>query len=199
MGLSGIYDVMNSAGGKCGTLTVSQDGLYTLFDYSFGGTVPPSRLTLISGGNSISLGVPVPAGGAMALRKRMSRSELKRRGISSIDSVYLAGVSENAAFPQNTEPPAPDPGSEGEISERSAPVWTPEPHPEDLFCDMALRASAREQQGVLISPSGDTTLVAFPYRRGARFPLMPAFRSAMLGSIGGSGYVIYRVRGGKVI
>lgn len=200
MAVFGTYPVTGADGGDAGVLTIAEDGLYALFSYRFRGAAPPSKLYLLSGKSELSLGVPVPRDGVFTLTRRVSLSELRRLGIAGVDAVLFrpVGAKPETAPPEKIEahpapekaeaPAAPDPGG-----------WTPEPSPARLFRDPVLRAAASSLTGALVREADGVTLIAFPYRRGGRFPLMPAVSMASLARIDGRAYVLYRLRDGRVI
>ena len=66
--------------GDKGELVLTEAGLYAVFEYSFSGRAPVSRLWLICEHGRINLGVPAPQGERMALRRRVPRRELDALG-----------------------------------------------------------------------------------------------------------------------
>lgn len=77
-------------GRPVGTVTITQDGLMTVFDCACD---YPSRevlrLAAVAGGKAVSLGVLAPADGALRLRRRLSKNALASLGYSKADIFQL--------------------------------------------------------------------------------------------------------------
>lgn len=65
-------------GNAAGSLTVTEDGLFTVFEATLPGYVELLRLSVYGGGREGYLGVMQPWSGGLYLRRRLSRSELRR-------------------------------------------------------------------------------------------------------------------------
>lgn len=65
-------------GNAAGSLTVSEDGLFTVFEATLPGYGELLRLSVYGGGREGYLGVMQPWSGGLYLRRRLSRSELRR-------------------------------------------------------------------------------------------------------------------------
>ena len=104
----GEYPVYVS-GLSVGSVTVSGSGLMTVFDCA---CQPKSReilrLAAACGGKYVTLGVPVPEGDVLRLRKSFTKNALAALGYRDADAFYLirAGDAADVLFP--AAPPAPD-------------------------------------------------------------------------------------------
>lgn len=65
-------------GNAAGSLTVTEDGLFTVFEATLPGYEELLRLSVYGGGREGYLGVMQPWSGGLYLRRRLSRSELRR-------------------------------------------------------------------------------------------------------------------------
>ena len=65
-------------GNAAGSLTVAEDGLFTVFEATLPGYGELLRLSVYGGGREGYLGVMQPWSGGLYLRRRLSRSELRR-------------------------------------------------------------------------------------------------------------------------
>lgn len=65
-------------GNAAGSLTVTEDGLFTVFEATLPGYGELLRLSAYGGGREGYLGVMQPWSGGLYLRRRLSRSELRR-------------------------------------------------------------------------------------------------------------------------
>lgn len=65
-------------GNAAGSLTVTEDGLFTIFEATLPGYGELLRLSVYGGGREGYLGVMQPWSGGLYLRRRLSRSELHR-------------------------------------------------------------------------------------------------------------------------
>lgn len=65
-------------GNAAGSLTVTEDGLFTVFEATLPGYGELLRLSVYGGGREGYLGVMQPWSGGLYLRRRLSRSELRR-------------------------------------------------------------------------------------------------------------------------
>lgn len=65
-------------GNAAGNLTVTEDGLFTVFEATLPGCGELLRLSVYGGGREGYLGVMQPWSGGLYLRRRLSRSELRR-------------------------------------------------------------------------------------------------------------------------
>ena len=99
-----------------GELEIREAGLYLAFSYSYTGSAAPSRLVIYRGQKALSLGIPVPDGAFLRLRKKLSLSALRSGGFDGVDFARLVPLSENT---EETEKPAPAPVSEMKVKEAS--------------------------------------------------------------------------------
>ena len=93
MGLAGVYDVKTADGRVCGTLRVSESGLLTGFDFRSAEAPDVSRLLCLCGGKAVSLGIPVPDGRGISLRRNFTKRALEGLGLSAVDGCRLVPLS----------------------------------------------------------------------------------------------------------
>ena len=159
-------------GEERGTLRVSQEGLYTVFEAELPGVYEGMhRIWLHGGGRSAYLGLLQPWSGGMYLRKKLSRNAMG--GTLQIVERYSNTERENAekadavpAEPEKTYPACPWP----------API---EPQAGELLW-------LRRCDGSLVSHDGRSSLVALPARLRSESP------GAVLRIIEGREYMIFR-------
>ena len=159
---------------EAGTLTVTRDGLYTVFEAEAPGCGGLVRLWVHGGGRSACLGVMQPWSGGLWLRRRLSRRELE----AFPDPIELVSDREEADNLHNTinitqeapgeespaqppeEAPAPEPEMKAEslhnaeTGARACP-WPAEPPEEGLLW-------YRRTDGSLVAFDGVSSLVAIP-------------------------------------
>ena len=83
-------------GSAAGRLAVTEDGLFTVFEATLPGYVELLRLSVYGGGREGYLGVMQPWSGGLYLRRRLSRSELRRMP-EVIEYAAPAGLCEPAS------------------------------------------------------------------------------------------------------
>ena len=182
--LCGIYDV-SFLERRVGTLTVSISGLNTVFECrcSAGSSGEIQRLFCVSDGVPVAIGVLMPEGGGLHLRKRFTKNALMRLGLSSIESCFLSSASQAA---QITPPD-------------SACVWRTAAGHDLVFEDSALTASCHGRTDLLASGDPAQLLLAVPVETDAPFPLMPVFCFGDAAEIRGKDYVVFCLKNGKII
>lgn len=140
-------DVFTSDGAPAGAVSVTARGPRTVFDYSGPLAEGVRRLSLLSHGAALSLGIPVPEGGALRLHRTMTRLELggfEPEGAGAVLTEPDADLSALAVFQEETPPepisepepetppepePIPEPISEPEPEPMPEPIPEPEPEP----------------------------------------------------------------------
>ena len=96
-------DVFTLDGAPAGTIAVTALGPRTLFEYTGGESASVTRLSLISGGEARSLGIPAPEGGRLRLKRTLTRLELggfdlsSARGVLTEPGANLASVAARSA------------------------------------------------------------------------------------------------------
>ena len=178
-----VYEVFGQDGEKRGRVAVGEQGLYTEFDYAYPGSAPPSRLMLRGSKGEADIGVPVPEGGEMRLRRRLPRSHLRVGEEREFCLVPIGDDGEKKPKKEETTP-------------RKERRWREEPHPEELVADGELRESLRGTEGALVSQVDEDIFLALRYTPGGVFPLMPAFRYGVSAVLGGKTYIVFRLRDG---
>ena len=142
-----------------GTLTVSQDGLYTVFEAEAPGAGGLVRLWAHGEGKSACLGVMEPRDNGLYLRRRLSRRELTAfPGEIAFVSDRERDGGEQTEAPQNQKPEktSADEGRQGkrETDHKACP-WPAEPPEEGLLW-------YRRPDGSLVSFDGVSSLLAIP-------------------------------------
>lgn len=100
MSFFGKYPVSDNMG----ELEIRVEGLYLAFSYCYNGSAAPSRLVIYRGPKALSLGIPVPDGAFLRLRKKLSLSALRSGGFDGVDFARLVPLAENT---EEAEKPAP--------------------------------------------------------------------------------------------
>lgn len=192
------YEVLSASGESRGRIRIEEQGLYKLFTYCWEGAAAPSRLMLRGDKGEICIGVPIPEGGTMRLRRRMSCRSVdvgNETGFFLIDPNEKPEIPEAPKEPEKAEeskPPEPE-----EKPARRERHWREEAHPEKLVRDEELKESLRGASGALVSQVDGDTFLALRYTPGGVFPMMPAFRYGVSAKLGGRSYIVFRLRDGK--
>ena len=225
MPICGSYQVYMD-GEMIGNLEVSKPGGAYSFEFLSERRFNVSRLICLgTGGEAVSIGIPVPKGSGMYLKKTLSPSALAKSGLEDISkgllvpvdadiSLYASKTSGDAPPPDDAadEDQAEDSGPEdsttsggnSQASPRSPPVsrpsgWQPCHDPASLFPPGYLREQCGDLTGALMSYNGDGRLLAFPYSQSSPFPLITYFRFASSRNIAGKTYLVYSFQGDSII
>ena len=185
--LCGLYDV-SFQGRRVGTLTVSIDGLNTVFDCrcSAGSSGEVQRLNCVSCGVPIAIGVLAPDGnGGLHLKKCLTKNALQRLGLTAIESCYL---STSAAQTAQIEP-----------AEHDDSAWRSADEKDLQFENPWLTLSCRGRTDILACGSSAQLQLAVPIEPDAPFPLMPVFCFGQSVRIGDRNYVVFSLENGKFI
>lgn len=169
-------------GAEAGTLNVTVEGLFTVFEANVQAREGLVRLSVYGGGQEGYLGVMQPWSGGLYLRRRLSRRECAALP-REIEYAGLAGaadmVREEAAPEQTYDAP---PAAEEKPAEEVAPSPTALPIPDDAE---ALLWFTRPD-GTLTAFDGRGCIVAIPAKLRRRAP------GAVLRRIGGAVYMLFR-------
>jgi hypothetical protein len=199
MSIYGTYQVSGTDGESQGSVTVSQDGLFTSFCYEYN-AVPNAvcRLICSADGKNLSLGVPVPNGGKLVLIKKLSKLEFDSASITALGSFSLVPIVNKATIENNipVSPPSAPLPDEKPVQNKSSD-WQAEPDPGRHFTDDEIKNSLSGIDGALVSLADFSTLLALPYTPGSPFPLMSAFKFGRIAHIHGKSYIVFRIRGGQ--
>ena len=133
----------------------------------------------LEGGGEVLLGTLEPAGGGLALRRRLSVDSLRRSGCWPPEGgrCVLTGALPGAAGPGG---------------------WSREERPERWPQDGLLRRSFGGLAGVLGRREGEWVWLAAPFSPGRPFPVPALFCLGRLERIGEGDYVVWRFdRGGR--
>ena len=153
-------------GNDAGTLSVSEEGLYTCFEAHAGEHDGLVRLWVCGGGECAYLGVMQPWSGGLYLRRRLSRRELK-------------------GFPAQIEHAADQ--SDDSLHNICVDSPTPScPFPADIPEDAPSLQWFSRRDGTLVSFDGISCLVALPAE------LRHADRRAVIREIAGRKYMVFR-------
>lgn len=176
-------------GAEAGTLNVTVEGLFTVFEANVRAHEGLVRLSVYGGGQEGYLGVMQPWSGGLYLRRRLSRRECAALP-REIEYAGLAGaadmargeaptpVEETAEKHIDDAPPAP----ETKPAEEVAPSPTALPIPDDAE---ELLWFTRPD-GTLTAFDGRSCIVAIPAKLRRRAP------GAVLRRIGGTVYMLFR-------
>ncbi len=169
-------------GAEAGTLNVTVEGLFTVFEANVRAHEGLVRLSVYGGGQEGYLGVMQPWSGGLYLRRRLSRRECAALP-REIEYAGRAGatdtVREEAAPEQTYDAP---PAAEEKPAEEVAPSPTALPIPDDAE---ALLWFTRPD-GTLTAFDGRGCIVAIPAKLRRRAP------GAVLRRIGGAVYMLFR-------
>ena len=159
-------------GERLGTLRMTQEGLYTIFEAELPGVHEGLHRHGLHGGvQSAYLGLMQPWSGGMYLRKKLSKNAMRQ-------------------FPQIVERVTEEEGDGLEI----APQNQAEPRPEPAACPYPAPLPGEDQgllwyrrsDGSLVSHDGLSSLVALPAR------MKKEVRGAALRRIEGKDYIVFR-------
>lgn len=170
--LTGNYPLILD-GGETGTLTVSRDGLYWVFDARSAPRAELVRLSVFGEDGEGYLGVMEPCGEKLVLTKRLSRNALAgfptaithagARGAAeaqievSVPPVAAAGnESGDDAPPDEAKPPSFD------FSVPPGLRWLPCPNPCSLFSSLPEKCAFGGVGGALFASDGARTYLAAP-------------------------------------
>ncbi len=217
MELTGEYEV-RLKGKPAGRLTVKRQGYRTIFTFKSDMVPEVSRLICAGDGSVVSIGIPVPDGNGMYLKRSFSDDALASMGLERIGSCLLIPADADiAAYTTEKERPDPVPDEAPATAEEVAetthnfaedanaksretaiipsdvPGWSVEPDPARYFSSRELKSACAGARGVLMSRDGSATFLAFPWSTDEPFPLLPAFRSGSAVTLGGRQYIIYNV------
>lgn len=174
-------------GNDAGTLSVSEEGLYTCFEARAGEHDGLVRLWVCGGGESAYLGVMQPWSGGLYLRRRLSRSELKgfpaQIEYASDQGEESLHNSNGSTVKVNIEPVAPASSLHNVKNAFSNPSC---PFPADIPEDTLSLQWFSRRDGTLVSFDGISCLVALPAE------LRHADRRAVIREIAGQKYMIFR-------
>ena len=171
-------------GERSGSLTVSVDGLFTVFEAAAGPQDALVRISVYGGGEEGYLGVMQPWSGGLYLRRRFSRGEMRRMP-SVIEYAAPAGMcgpvtGSNGKDMPTDERSDPD-GAQSPCRTASAPA--PEALP--ASCPDELLWFARPD-GTLTAFDGKSSIVALPAALRREAP------GAVLRMINGRIYMLFR-------
>ena len=174
-------------GNDAGTLSVSEEGLYTCFEARAGEHDGLVRLWVCGGGECAYLGVMQPWSGGLYLRRRLSRRELKDfpaqieyaadRGSSSLHN------SSGSVEKPDIESAAPATSLHNIYVDSPTPSC---PFPADIHEDAPSLQWFSRRDGTLVSFDGISCLVALPAE------LRRADRRAVIREIAGRKYMVFR-------
>ena len=190
--LCGTYDVY-LADKPAGSLTVSREGL----TYSFRAlcrTDSPVVFHLYCGeaDRTVSVGVPVPEGNALVLRRSFSGRALEDMGLRRIDRCFLSpctGAPLQASFSPSAKTESDPPAENSWRSVRDISL---------LFLDPDLRKACAVIQSGFLREEDGCVYAAIPISPDQPFPLMPVFCFGSSGFLNGKEYLIFRTRDGEL-
>lgn len=174
-------------GNDAGTLSVSEEGLYTCFEARAGEHNGLVRLWVCGGGECAYLGVMQPWSGGLYLRRRLSRRELKdfpaqieyaadQGAVSLHNSNNLAAEADTKPIDSNTSL----------HNVENASCVSSCPFPADIPEDAPSLQWFSRRDGTLVSFDGISCLVALPTE------LRHADPRAVIREIAGRKYMVFR-------
>ena len=170
-----------------GTLSVSEEGLYTCFEAHAGEHNRLVRLWVCGGGECAYLGVMQPWSGGLYLRRRLSRSELKgfpaQIEYASDQGSKSLHNGDNSTVKADVKSIAPDVDLHNAASASSTSSC---PFPADIPEDTLSLQWFSRRDGTLVSFDGISCLVALPAE------LRHTDRRAVIREIAGRKYMIFR-------
>ena len=174
-------------GNDAGTLSVSEEGLYTCFEAHAGEHDGLVRLWVCGGGECAYLGVMQPWSGGLYLRRRLSRRELKDfpaqiEYAADQSDCSLHNLKSSAAKPY-IESAAPAASLHNICVDSPTPSC---PFPADIPEDAPSLQWFSRRDGTLVSFDGISCLVALPAE------LRHADRRAVIREIAGRKYMVFR-------
>lgn len=210
MDISGTYKVMYE-GDTAGQLEIRKEGLVTVFD-CICSLVSRSvlRLYVVSGGNTIPLGVVIPCSSSLTLSRKLTKNDLEKLGLTDrITSVYLSSdgaythekTSEKSSAGSTGTGDTSSTGDTGKSGNRSEECtgWLAEREPWKLFSREDISDSCRAIKGALVKFDGDTSYLAVPISSSEPFPPMPIFCFGTMESIEGRDYIVFTMKNGRFI
>ncbi len=206
MGLTGEHKVLFN-GSEAGTLTVERNGLMTVFECECDIVCDDVvRLAAARGDECVPIGVMMPVGGKLKLRKSFSKAALSDLGIGGDDGFYLIRKTEDLCIPKSAAE-TPDAAAEDDAPAHvDAPqdacdaedTWSYAEDVPSMFCDPDVAEACRDVVGALTRRRGEYRLLAVPVSGSEPFPMMPVFCFGSAERIAGGDYIVFRVRNGKL-
>lgn len=178
--LTGSYPILLNRA-EAGTLTVSQDGLFWVFDAKCAMQTDLIRLSVFGEGGEGYLGIMEPCGDSLVLTKRLSRAALAGFPLT----ITHAGIHEETASSGREAPQeagtasvnaddAPldenKPPSQQHISPPNSLVWRPCPCPCSLVSGLVEKAALGAVRGSFFAEDGEQTYIALPVESAAAIP-----------------------------
>ena len=193
-------------GEKRGELTVSREGLYTVFEAKLPDSGDLTRLWIAGEGRSAYLGIMEPKGGELYLRRRLSAAELRKLP----ENIEYACTAEPAIEAPPAEPAHQESGDKDGSSPEAGGTGPPEEHAEALEATQSEEddepeepepepepesGDAEEDRGLLWFRRPDGSMTAFDGRQ--RFLALPAqlrreAPGARLMRLNGGDYMVFR-------
>ena len=199
MALEGTYPIMID-GELAGKLTVTAQGVRTVFDAVCRPLAGIVRISVYGGGREGALGVLAPDGERFGLHKALSRTELKAFP-AEIESVERSGL-QRPAIPEAAAEPDAELVPE-ESPELPAPV-PEEPTPEEQPQEDEETPKAEEDDDLFWYSSPDGALVCFDGTRSLiALPVGDARIPEGFGGerriVEGREYLVYKTKNGKIV
>lgn len=177
--LTGSYPIVLN-GEETGTLSVTRDGLYWVFDAKCAPRAELVRLTVFGGDGEGYLGVMEPCGDALVLTKRLSRAALAgfpsavthagNRGEAADATVQSPPSTEAEASGGDADPQNEDKPPSGGASLPPAVRWLPCPCPCSLFSGLVEKSALGAVRGARFAQWDGRTLLAVPLQAAAALP-----------------------------
>ena len=192
--LIGSYKVTYD-GTEAGQLEISKNGIYFVFTFT-GSTFFSDilRLVCFCGETPVPIGIPVPDGSRLSLKKQVSKSQLASQGLSTIDKCVLFPASVRFSSEKKSETAAVNTSPKAEEAE-----WIADYEPWLLFEDEDLKSACFALKGALKQSCFDCTKLAVPVSSSEPFPMMPVFCFGEAQIINGRQYVVFVIKNGQLV
>lgn len=196
-----------------GKLKIYQEGLQTVFNCTCTyESAEILRLAVISDQEFIPIGVMLPRGETMTLKKNFSKNTLRSMGITKINSCHLIRAGESFAKKdilvkdQNEKQILPATATEQDsqttvdhLVKETRPnnkheLWQLRKDPSALFSDPDLAENSMNIAGAMTRMEDNLTFLAVPVSPNKPFPMMPIFCFGNLEFIDGESYLIFKIR-----
>ena len=194
-------DVLKEFELKNGTVKLEQEGLLTVIEARIREMrAGITRLAALCGENVRPIGVLIPDGNGLFLRRRLSKAEWTAMGLTEITGfTLLADVTRqvDSLYGEKKRPPAEKRGGLW-FKNLDMLSWQTEEKPESCFADPALSRAAAKVRGVLRAEQDGMIYLAVPMNSGSCFPPLPVFRYGEPARIGGESCVVFRLKEGEL-
>ena len=170
----------------CGRVNVYKEELLTAVELDSAVVPFIARLVYRNGADIFSVGIPIPEGGRLRLKKRFARFFPDGAGNGIYELIDVSTESEKSKEePLKTVSPLPD-------------GWTPEPDPSRLFKSERLIRACRNVSGACTFTKDGRGFLAVPISTSEPFPLASYLLYGTPYKTEGGYYMVFRLKNGSV-